>query len=254
MNSVLRRRGLLAVVLAAMVFALLAMPALALADTGDADNPVTPGSVPWSHDVTGSLVATVDAGVTYYEHWCEIPMTRGQTARFTLRSLDADALLSVMSKTLVPAGFVCSKTVGTGVQALTFMAPRTGSYYLVLDGSSVSTFTLNSAIAPTTKYKMSGFTAPKSKKKNAKFAVSVKLSRAYNSLGSPVQFQVQRKLGKKWKSYSTAVGSAGLVAYPVKYSAKVKIKKKGTFRIRAKFSDAAHSKARYTAWKTIKIK
>ena len=139
-------------------------------------------------------------------------------------------------------------------QSLTVMAPRTATYLLVFEGSHVETFSVSAAVVPTVKYKLTAFSAPKTAKRKKKFTVSVRTVSEYNSVFSPIKFVVQRKVGKKWKKYTSAVGgiSGGNASY-TKFSANLKLPK-GTFRVQATFSDVAHPKAIGTVWKTVKVK
>jgi hypothetical protein len=254
MNSVLKRRGLVAVALALTVATALVLPALSVAETGGFDTPVQLSGLPWSQDATGSLVTTSVAGKTYYVYNYRVPVSKGKTVSFTSTTLTDGSFMALEAPYRAQA-MIISDPVSPGVEKLTFMAPKWGNYYLTIYGSKVETFTISGAEIATQKYKMTSLVVPGSKKKGKAFTVSVKVWPGYNSVFSPIKFEVQRKVGKKMKSYST-VNSDGVGddSRYTKFAAKVKIKKKGTFRIRAKFSDAAHAKATYTGWKTIKIK
>jgi hypothetical protein len=119
----------------------------------------------------------------------------------------------------------------------------------------VESFTVDAAYAPATKFKMTRLTVPKSARHNRKFNVSVKVLPRYNSLGSPIKFQIQRKSGRRWRTYATARSEMTVLAQGyTKFGTSLKIKRKSTYRIRARFSDAAHARYKYTGYKAIKIK
>lgn len=261
MNSVLKRRSLLAVVFAAMAFAVVAMPALAFAETGDMENPQVIASPPWSQAASGTTIAITDDGETWYGYNYFVRLIKGKTYTFTSRVPSATAtpddfsMMMLLSPIYSPPGILFSDSGATGdVQTLKFMAPVTRYYWLALQSSQAASFTIDAAYSGKTWFRMSAASAPKSAKRNKSFTASVKLYPRYNSLGTPIKFQVQRKVGKKWKAYSTAKSSmTGLAPDYTQFASSVKIKKKGTYRVRAVFSDAAN-KARYTGYKTVKIK
>lgn len=242
-----------AVLAAAMVFAL-AVPSLAAAVTGDWDNPVSLGALPWSEDASGTFISTTEAGYTFYEYNFLVSATRAQTMRLTMTTHSAhpDNMLFVMAPYSTPLN-VGSDYVSPTVQTLSFMAPAAGTYRVCLYGSAVETFTLSGVEVPKVPFSMSGFSVPGSKKKNKSFDVSVRVSPSYNGLYVPVKFEIQRKSGK-FKKYSTVTGTlyGGNSTY-TKFGKKLKLKKTGTYQIRAVFSDAAHVK-QFTKWKKIKIK
>jgi hypothetical protein len=253
MHASWNRRAFLTGILGVALAALLALPSLALATEGDSSHPKTIGSIPWSQDVTGTLLLTTYKSTSWGEFNYLVPLVKGKTYAFTSTTLLDDSDSYMMSITSSLPGWVDSKAVGSGVQALTFMAPKTMYYWLTVEAYSVDeTFTLSAAEVGKTAYKVSGLSVPSSKKKNTAFTVSASLSSPYNSLGSPITFQIERRVGKKFKPYSSVTGKFANAA-SVKSTASIKIKKKGTFRIRVKLADAAHS-ASYTKYKTIKIK
>lgn len=261
MSSVLNRRSLLAVAFAAMLFATVALPALAFAETGDLDNPQVIATPPWSQVASGTTVATTAEGETSYAYNYLVRLIKGQTYTFTSRvpsateTLDDYSFLLLLSPNYSPPGILISDSGATAdVQTLKFMAPVTRYYWLSIQSSRVASFTLDAAYSAKTWFKVSAVSVPKSAKRNKSFKATVKLSPRYNSLGSPIKFQVQRKVGRKWKAYSTAKSEmSGLDQGYTQFASAMKIKKKGTYRVRAVFSDAAN-KARYTGYKTVKIK
>lgn len=255
MKSFWKQRTLALGVLGVVVALALALPAVACATPGDFDNPVAVPALPWSQDQTGTLNLTTDDGESWGEFDYLIPLTKGKTYTFTYTTPANDNYAAVMSPTFSPAGMIFSDSVGFGVERITFMAPASMSYLLSVAADQVETFTVSGATVPSVACNLSSFSVPSSKKKAKSFPVSVAVSPRYNSLGSPITFEIQRKVGKRWKKYSTAKSSiGGLAPSYSKFSASIKIKAKGSFRIRAKFADAAHVAAKYTKYKTIKIK
>jgi hypothetical protein len=265
MTSVLKRRGFVPIALALSVAAALAvglaLPTFSAAETGDFDNPVHLSALPWSQDQTGSLVATTWAGIDWFAFDYMIPVAKGQTVSFTstVPPDDGESYMSLYATVDTPLG-IDSQRVSDGVEILTFMAPKTEEYCLTIYGSQVETFSLGGAIVPTQRYKMTTLSVPGGRKGKS-FTASVKVWPVYNSLYPPIKYRVQRKVGKKWKAYSIAQGTLpntdntyNFVHSYTRFLAKMKIKRAGTYRIRAEFSDAAHPKVTSTGWKTIKIK
>jgi hypothetical protein len=237
------------------------MPGLAFAETGDFDNPVQLSAVPWSQDVTGSLLATtasdperVDKCIYSYR----VPLTRGQTVALTSTFSTPTMHVMMMFAPFPAPGYCISDWVSDTCERLTFMAPQSGNYYLAVIGSTVQTYTISAAAVLPVAYRLTSFTVPKSKKKGAKFTVSVKVNPNYDSVFPPVKFEVQRKLRGKWRPYSIVKGKFAGVPETwwgeTKISAATKLGKKGTYRVRAVFSDVAHTRAVRTSYKTIKIK
>jgi hypothetical protein len=141
------------------------------------------------------------------------------------------------------------------VQTLSLMVSKSGTYGYFLVGQNVGDFTLEVATTTPVPFRLSTFGVPKSKKRKAKFTIFVRTNPRYNGFTSPVRFQIERRKSGKWRPFSS-VGSSRTEddsSYS-KFLARLKLSKKGTYRIRAKFSDAAHAKSVFSSWKTIKIK
>jgi hypothetical protein len=256
LSTFLKRRMSIVLAMTALAVAVMALPSLACAATGDVDNPLVLGAPSWT--TTGTTVSNVDTA-TYpwpYEYNIVVPLVKGKTYSFTSQTLSDTSWTFMLRADGVPARVVYSDSVGAGVEKLTFMAPDTRYYWLTLVSDNIEDFTITASPASTVSFKLSGLSVPSSKKKGKSFGVSVKLAPTYNSQGVPIKFEIQRKVGKKFKPYGTAKSTElyipNVYTY-TKYASTIKIKKKGTFRIRAVFTDAAH-KAMRTGYKQIKIK
>lgn len=256
MKLVSNRHAFGAAVCAAVLVAVLAVPAFAMASVpgDDALTAVQFAAFPWSQDSSGTLITNVDSSGTFYEYWNWFSLNKGQTVTFTGQADDEGFYMLALARDFKAPMTVGSDNVGLGVERLTLMAPKTGSYYLVSEGSKVETFSISGAIVPTVSYKLASFAMPSKAKKSAKFTATVNVLPDYNSLFSPVKFVVERKVGKKFRPYATysSVIGGGNTSY-TKFKGSIKITKKGTFRIHASFSDAAH-KVQNTKPKTITIK
>lgn len=137
-----------------------------------------------------------------------------------------------------------------GLQILTFMAPKTASYTLRAVADRVETFTVSAQLRPAVRYWMSSFKVPPVTKRKKKFSAEVELSYNYDSFGVPIKFFVQRKVGRRWRSYAAAWATD---EYFNRYSVAFRIKRAGAYRIRARFSDIAHT-PKYTSWRKLRIK
>lgn len=252
-------------VAATLLTAILAVPSLACATTGDADNPEIVAGPPWSQPETGTTIAVTEDGETWYEYNYLVRLVKGQTYAFNCRmhfglpdplvtTSDESGML-MLSPILSPPGVVVSDSVASASRSsLKFMAPVTRYYLLSLQSNRAASFSLEATTSYRVWFGMTDLAVPKSAKKGRSFKVSVNVYRRYNSLGSPITFQIQRKVGRRWAMYATARSSATELAEThTPFASSVKLKRKGTYRIRACFSDAA-SAPRYTAYKKIKIK
>jgi hypothetical protein len=255
-SHLLRRRApLIATALVAVLLALI-VPSGALATPGD--DPTTAISlptVPWSQDVTGTTLPLTDpeSGETYYGNWYAVSLTKGVTYAFTGSAEDEGFFLLLQSASFSSPGVLASDFVSQGVGRLTVMAPRTGLYYLTTEGSAVESYTISASLAPRVKYAFKGFSAPKSAKKNKAFTLSVQLTPDYDSLFSPVTFEVQKYSSsyKAYKKFASKLGDGDQTQTP--FSASIKLPK-GSYRIRPTFSDASGVKVSSPSWKKITVK
>lgn len=254
-----------AALMMAMAMATLGAPDVARATVGDADNPEVIAAPPWSQSETGTTIAVTEDGETWYEYNYFVPLIKGETYVFNCRMHFAipDPLtpapakeggMLILSPTLSPPGVVFSDSAYASRTTLKFMAPATSYYLLSLHSSEAVSFSVDATRTYRSWFKMMDLVVPKSVNRSKSFKTTVRVFGRYNSLGSPIKFQIQRKVGRRWATYATAKSSASELAQEyTRFASTLKLKRKGTYRIRASFSDAAN-KARHTAWKTIKIK
>ena len=98
--------------------------------------------------------------------------------------------------------------------------------------------------------------APKYAVRNHWFKLAATLNGTFDQLAGPVTIVVQRKVGRWWRAYRTMKPIFNIrdadyaAAVPMRVNLRLP---KGTFRTRAVFSDAAHRKAQYNAWRTVTI-
>jgi len=187
-----------------------------------------------------------------------VTLTKGQTIAATITADPAESItLSAWSDEYF--GGVVSDYVQPGVDSLSFMAPASGVYFLEADNfftSTLSTFSVDASIVETRTFALGSLVVPASAKVKHSFTVSARLTPMYNGITTPVRFYVEKKASNgKYKSYTAKTANrlsndSGVYS---KYSYKFKLSKKGTYKIRARFTDAAHS-AVYTSRQTIKIK
>lgn len=241
-------------VLCLLVAGAMLLPAMAFADgDGSIDSPlVVNQALPWSVDGTLTPVTYEDSS-TGNEFWYTIPLTAGQTLKLTTTASSWDALPgSAMFATWDTPYYVEASYPGDTVGSLSLMAPRTGDYLLVMSNDTVaSTYTIDAQIVPPVNFSLWGFSAPKTAKRLKTFTVSDRLSPKYNGLTPPIKFVLQHKVGSKWKAYKTLTGLSN--ATGTGFSAKFKLKA-GTYRVRSSFADLAHPHAKYTVWRTVKVK
>jgi hypothetical protein len=215
----------------------------------------TPGEASWLPLGSSVTTSLVDPGNTTGEHYFKVQLAAGNTLRadFT-NSLETSNLKAVVLPYARGYSFIEADRLSGSFTRLTFMAPVSGIYTIDVSASMAGTFTVTSANIAAVRYGFSGFSAPSKPRRNTTFGLTVKLGPDYDGPTSPVKFAVQRKVGKKWKSYRSVATrfSGGTTAY-TRFSGSSKLPK-GTFRVRASFSDAAHRKAIYTGWKTIKVR
>lgn len=257
MRSTGNRRVAMVALLGVLLAAMVLVPALAAAAVpGDSlESAVELHAFPWSQDATGTLNHIVDGADEYYEYWHWFSLTRGQTVKFIASTPNSGGCLVLFSRSFDAPMGMSSDYVRPGIQRLTFMAPQTGSYFLGMGGSVAETFTITAIASPAVRYKLAWLSVPKSAKRSAKFTLSVSVLPDYDSIVVPIRFFVERKSGSKWKKYGSVATSIsdGSASYS-EFWAQPTIAKKGTFRIRAGFADAANPKMIYSGWKSIKIK
>jgi hypothetical protein len=239
---------LLIALLAALTFTALVVPALAIADPGDSpDAPINYG-VPFSTSTTLTPV--------HLWTWYSVTMAAGQTVQISAITPGADVGL-LMGTYDDPYHLQGSYVPGSAQLTLSFLAPRSQAYLLAVSSSeSTGQCPVTAVLTPAQPFTLASMTAPRSVRHSRSFTVTAKTFPAYNSLRSPIKFVVERKSGKRWKSYSSAWGrfmSEVLGGASSKSTTNLKLTKRGTYRVRARFSDSAHPAAKCSTWKTVKI-
>ena len=242
----------LVVVVCLVVLVLSASTALALPGD-DTDNPV-----PLTIGVSTPGTLTPQAGLaTNHVFVYSVALTAGQTL---VATCSAGPTVSPLDLSFWAASFQADYGLGaraaTSTCSLRMLAPRSGSYLLVVQGgSSTGTFTVDTAYISAGDYSLSKLSAPKKASRKRAFKVGVTLYGYFDQLDSPIRFKMQRKVHGKWKAYGSAkampTGGGGFMNVHLTSSIKLH---KGLFRIRARFTDAAHPQAIYDAWKTVSVK
>jgi hypothetical protein len=215
-------------------------------------------SVPLTVGVStpGTLTPQADLATNHVFVY-SVALTAGQTL---VATCSAAPTVSPLDVSFWASGFHADYGLGaraaTSTCSLRVLAPRSGSYLLVVEGgSSTGTFTIDTAYVSAGDYSLSKLSVPKKASRKRAFQASVTLNGYFDQLDSPVRFKIQRKVHRKWKAYGSAkaVPTGGGDLTRVRYASKVKLHK-GVFRIRARFTDAAHPQAIYDAWKTVSVK
>ena len=149
---------------------------------------------------------------------------------------------------------VASSLDASGVAHLNFMAPSTGGYTVYFATSSLpGTFSVTPALVPATKFSLGAMSVP-SAKHGKTFTVSMTMKPAYNGPTCPVKFYVERKVSGHYKSYTTKRNASFYTRTTYSKFTRTLNLPKGTFRVRARFADAAHTTARYNSWHTFSVK
>ena len=248
-------RAGLAGVLALAIVAVAALPAVAFASVaGDSGDTAITLAVP-SH-VTGTLVTDPDPDFNDAVLWYTVHMTAGQTLAATITADPSVAWTGLESFAALGFGGECfSDYVSDNVGRLRLMAPSTGDYFVIAEADAPAPFSIDATIVPAVPFSLSSVTAPKTAKKNKSFGVACSVAPVYDGLASPIRFYAQRKSGSTWKAYKNVAGGladdSSATRTPFKASFKLP---KGTYRVRARFVDAAHKTAKYSGWKSVKVK
>jgi hypothetical protein len=194
-------------------------------------------------------------GVTGH-YYLRIYLSAGRTFKAAFKP-DADIVTPNAKALVLPLKssyrIIESSADASGVARLSFMAPVSGMYNVYFGPSYIGTFTVSPSYASATKYSLSSFTAPSTAKKGRSYKLSLTLKPGYNGPVSPIKYVIQRRVSGHWKSYSTVSSSyaSGSSTYS-RFTRAVKFSKTGTYRVRARFDDAARPVA-YTSYKTIKV-
>ena len=242
-----------AVVAAAPLFAAATItPASVLPPQGSTSATPTPLAVP-AH-ASGKLFS--EPGQGDCEYWYQAHLTQGQTLSTTLTAAPSTKAWAYMFSADQDDEYapILSDTVTTRVEHLSFEAEHTGDYFLSLSGSKTGSFTVDAAIGARRTFALSALAVPVSATHGKSFGVSVKIAPGYNSPSSPLRFYLEKKSGGVFRpvTWTGAFMTWASTGTSSKGSAKF-TRGKGTYRVRARFKDAAHPTAKYTGWKTIKI-
>lgn len=249
-------RRVVSILVAAFLIAVVA-PATAAFATGASWVDAEPiASIPWSGSIEGTLTAVNhDDGLTDYEYWYSFTMTAGQTINVTATLPPVgDMDFRFRSHAFVYDWGLRSDPFDSTHRQLAIMAPRAAKYELEVFASAPGTFSIEATTIPPVTTTLSSFWVPKSAKKKRSFTVSVKAVPDYDSLFSPIRFYIERRSHGIWKKYGYSKGllADGSWLYQ-RFAAKLKLPK-GKFRVRARFTDAAHPNPLRTVWKQVEVK
>lgn len=240
---------------AVLIAAAVLLPSAAMAAPGDSESHAVALTIGAS--TPGTLTATpVESGSYLFVY--SVNLTAGQTLAATYTVAPAvthpDALAWAPFRTDV--AWLGSAWLTPISRATYVLAPKTGTYYLGVFGQSTpGTFTVDTALVTRFEYTLSRITAPSRAKRNKSFKVSSTLIGQFDELNVPVSFVVTRKSGHVFKPYKTL--KATLVsrsdASHALFSKSLSLPK-GTYRVRARFLDAAHSTPLDNVPRTVTVK
>ena len=253
------RRWAIVLTTVVIVLACVALPTFALAADTPGTTLATPlvlPAIPWSADVTGTLVPYAWESFTDYDLFYRLYMTQGETVSMTASTTVAGQEFSVL---VVPHDWIYdlrqfADDVNPTTLKLTFMAPRTGYYDLNPYANSAIPIAMNITTTTPPAFSLSSVSLSKSApKKNTSFSISVKLLGEYDGFMNPVTFVVQKWNGKKYKGFNTykpKVVDGDLMWMKFSKSLSLKAAK---YQVQACFSDAAHA-TQTTKWKKFTVK
>jgi hypothetical protein len=231
---------------------MLLVPTLALATPGDSLAHAKPLSAP-SVTTTATLIANGSAAW----YWYTVPLAAGQTV---VTTMTANVGVAEPFYLVNPLGFtgpisMGSDYVSASVQRVTLMAPTAGLYAFTMFGDNVGDFKLEIATSTPVAFALSKVSVSTPVKKKKAFTLSETIRPEYDSFLTPVKFYIERWNGKKCKAYTSASVNSmgGTVTYSKFKATKAKLSKAGKYRVRAKFSDAAHP-VQYTGYTKFTVK
>ena len=235
-----------------MAFSLLS-PTVASAMPGDSWRNAVPMAVPSSQAGTLTPGLDFEGGEFFYS----VPMVAGETIVVTstvapwVPFSDATAFDPFSKRT---QDGVLSTTLAHGVSRLVFMATHTQSYAIWLVGHDVATFTVQVQAVPPVDFRLSQVSVPSKLQKRKAFKVSVTLTPKYDALAAPIWIPIERMVGTVWTRYSSATMLTPRVIPAFGKAWGTMKLPKGMYRIRAKFSDAAHPNGVRGPWRTIVVR
>jgi hypothetical protein len=219
--------------------------------SGSWQSPTTMTPLPWAAPVTDTTFDTGGGGL-----WLD----RGKTIKFTGQIND------IIGFTVYPvfdAGWnppdVAWDTVSTSGPVTNFrlsaMATRSHWYYVLVESTKVATYSIDAAYTAPVKFTFLSLWVPKKAHKFTDFGVSTKIAPRYNGFSIPMKFEVRRLKAGKYRWYKTVASTWGSMVDRGTYSRYVATLhlKAGRYQVRAVFRDAAHSKAKLTHWKKVRV-
>ena len=257
MTTYSRRSTLIGAAILAVLFAVaVLMPSMAFASPGDSEGHAVPMSI--GTTVTGTLVPLAGHPTKYvFEN--SVHLTVGQTivATYTCAPAVTSPDMGLWGQFPTDIDWLGGDDFSPTVHVSWLLAPRTGPYIIAVGGSAAGTFTVETTVTAARTFSLSKLSAPTSAKKQKAFKVSVTLIGEFDQLNIPVRFVVEHKVRGKFKAFSTVKPKLanGGDAQHVPFYQNFKLSR-GTYRIRARFVDAAHSTPIYNlgSWKTITVK
>ncbi len=198
------------------------------------------------------------SGVTGKYHF-RVELSAGETLKASVTpSAGVIGLKAIVLSSGSGYRVVESITDGAGVAQLSFMASRTMAYNVYIGTSTLGTFTITPSKVAPVKFTLGSVLVSSKQKVRKSFNVSTKISPRYNGARVPVKFEVQRKVSGRWKAYTS---KTGIIAFSLtapstytKVQAPFSFSKAGSYRIRARFADAAHKTPKYTSYKGFSVK
>jgi hypothetical protein len=242
-------------IVAALIAAAILLPATAFAAPGDSEGSavaLTAGTT-----ATGTLVPAPAAPGNYLFVY-SLNLTAGQTvaATYTVSPTVTSPDILAWAAFRSDVAWLGSAWISPVSRVTYLLAPKTGTYYLGAFGQSTpGTFTVDAAVVPRFEYTLSKITAPSSAKKTRSFKVSTTLIGQFDQLNVPVSFLLTRKSGRSFKPYRTvkATLTRRSDGQHTVFSASLKLPK-GTYQVRARFLDAAHSTPLKNLPRTVTVK
>ena len=235
------RRSALGFIAPVLAFAVaIGAPVVAQA-YGDWPNVVVPFSV------AGTLTAP-----SYF--WgCELHLHRAQSIVATLSTSSGLVKVDFRASSPQTPYFLLGDPTASP-QVLPVSGDSSETCWLMITASKPGTFTLGVANASPLKAKLRGITARKTVHRGRRFRVQTSLS-DYDGFWSPIRFFVERRRHNKWKAYRSARGDDVFGKNDMgdwHYDTFFKLPR-GKYRVRARIRDAAHPKATFDRWQTIKV-
>ncbi|MDR3685496.1 MAG: hypothetical protein P4L93_00830 [Coriobacteriia bacterium] len=229
-------------IVAISIVAAVILPPAALAASGDSESHAVPLTIGTS--TPGTLTQAPSSSADYLFVY-SVNLTAGQTiaATYTVSPAITDPDVLAWASFRTDVAWLGSAWISPTSRVTHLLAPKSGTYYLGVFGRSTpGTFTIDTSLAPPIEYTLSKMVAPSRAKKTRSFKVSSTLIGQFDEFNVPVSFLVMRKSGRLFKPYRTvkATLASRTDGRHTLFSARLKLPK-GTYQVRARFLDAAHS-------------